>query len=153
MQRGTENKLTIPAALVIVAIAIVASTLIFVFAKNPATQEQTANPETNSEIVVGAAHENDSNVNRQMRPGANRQMRPGVNRQMRPGADRQVRPGADRKMRPHRGEGRGFIQREKSWSKTKSLRKGKSDMGAEKKGNMKPKMRGKGKQRNNGDKS
>ena len=137
MQRGTENKLTIPAALVIVAIAIVASTLIFVFAKNPATQEQTANPETNSEIVVGAAHENDSNVNRQMRPGA----------------DRQVRPGADRKMRPHRGEGRGFIQREKSWSKTKSLRKGKSDMGAEKKGNMKPKMRGKGKQRNNGDKS
>ena len=117
MQTPPVNSLTTPVALVIVALAMVISTLIFVFAGNSQTEEQAPGLAKNSVDIVGSPPENNR------------------------GFDRRHRPDFERHARPNLGKLRAFM----AGSKPPFSGKGKPGLDGERQGNTRPPFSGKGK--------
>jgi hypothetical protein len=116
MQTPPVNSLTTPVALVIVALAMVISTLIFVFAGNSQTEEQASGLAKNSVDIVGS-------------PPEYREF------------DRRHRPNFERHARPNLGKLRAFMAR----SKRPFSGNGKPGLDGERQGNTRPPFSGKGK--------
>ena len=121
MQNRTANSLTTPVALIIVAAAMVISTLIFVFVGNSQTEEQALGLANNSVAVEGSPPVNDRQLNRLQQPDF------------------------DRHAGPNLGRLRAFMAGKKAGSKSRFLGKGKPYLYGERQGNSKPRFSGKSK--------
>ena len=117
MQTSPTNSLTTPVALIIVALALVISTLIFVFAGNSEAKEETPGLATNPVAIMGSQPEHNREFNQ--RP----------------------QPNFERHARPRLGKLRAFI----AGSKPPFLKKGNPGLDGKKQGNTKPRFSGKGK--------
>ena len=121
MQNPTAHSLTIPVALIIVATAMVISTLIFVFVGNSQTEEQAPGLAENPGAIAGSPPEIDRQLNRQQRPAF------------------------DRHARPNLGKLRAFMAGIKAGSKPRFLGKGKPGLDGQRQGNTRPRISGEGK--------
>ena len=127
MQNRTANSLTTPVALIIVATAMVISTLIFVFVGNSQTEEQALGLANNSVAVEGSPPVNDRQLNRLQQPDF------------------------DRHAGPNLGRLRAFMARERAGSKPRFSGKGKPGLDGERQGNARPRFSGKGKPGSDGE--
>ncbi|SVC60086.1 uncharacterized protein METZ01_LOCUS312940, partial [marine metagenome] len=121
MQNPPSNSLTTPVALIIVATAMVISTLIFVFVGNSQTEEQALGLANNSVAVAGSPPEKGLQFNRLPQPDV------------------------DRNAHPNLGKLRAFMAGKKAGSKPRFLGKGKPYLYGERQGNSKPRISGKSK--------
>jgi hypothetical protein len=78
MQNPAVNRLTIPVALIIVAMAMVISSLIFVLIGNTETEGQAPELANNSIAMEGSSLDNNSQFNRLQRQNFGRHARPNL---------------------------------------------------------------------------
>ena len=141
MQNPPANSLTTPVALVVVATAMVISTLIFVFVGNSQTEEQALGLANNSAAVAGPPPENDRQFNRQQLPDFDRQAHPNLSKL------RAFMAGKKAGSKPRfLGKGKPYLYGERQGnSKPRFSGKSKSGSSAERQGNSRPRFSGKGK--------
>ena len=121
MQNPPANSLTTPVALIILATAMVISTLIFVFVGKYQSEEQPLSLANNSAVVAGSPPGDISQFNRLQQPGFDRHARPNLNKL------------------------RAFMAGKKAGSKPRFSGKGKPGLDRERQGQRKPQFSGKGK--------
>ena len=148
MQNPPSNSLTTPVALIIVATAMVISTLIFVFVGNSQTEEQALGLANNSAAVAGSPPENDRQFNRQQLPDFDRQAHPNL------GKLRSFMAGKKAGSKPRfLGKGKPYLYGERQGSsKPRFSGKGKPGLDGERQGNSRPRFSGKGKSGQDGNK-
>ena len=127
MQNPPTNSLTTPVALIILATAMVISTLIFVFVGNYQSEEQPLDLANNSVAMAGAPPEGGLQFNRVPQPNF------------------------DRHARPNLGKLRAFMAGKKAGSKSRFSGKGKPGLDGDRRGDSKPRFSGKGKPSLDGD--
>ena len=157
MQTSPTNSLTTPVALIIVALALVISTLIFVFAGNSEAKEETPGLATNPVAIMGSQPEHNREFNQRPQPNFERHARPRLGKLRafiagsKPPFLKKGNPGLDGKKQGntkprYSGKGNpGLDGKKQGNTKPRFSGKGKPGLGGERQGNAKPRFSDKGK--------